>query len=68
MESGEKIVPLPHVTRVYKNVRVIYYVQRIENKAIRTAEKVQSVAPLQHKRKNLKYTVNEVSWKHRSEG
>ena len=54
MESGEKIVPLPHVTRVYKNVRVIYYVQRIENKAIRTAEKVQSVAPLQHRRKNLK--------------
>lgn len=54
VESGEKIVPLPHVTRVYKNVRVIYYVQHIENKAIRTAEKVQSVAPLQHKRKNLK--------------
>ena len=51
MESGEKIVPLPNVTRVYKNVRVIYYVQRIENKAIRTAEKVQSVAPFSIKGK-----------------
>ena len=39
MESGEKIVPLPNVTPLYKNVRVIYYVQRIENKAITTAEK-----------------------------